>query len=84
MTSQRSAALVDDKGTRVWERAIQGVTHVVWLDDGSLAFVSAAGVARVDAATGEPIVVRCGWNFGLSSTPRGAIAPIEPLCTQLR
>jgi hypothetical protein len=68
-------------GARVWARSFPGITHVVWLDDGALAVVTALGIARLDAKTGETLVKRCGWAFELASKPHAARARIAPMCT---
>jgi hypothetical protein len=69
-------------GARVWARTLTGVTHALWLDDGAIALVSALGIVRVDAKTGDTQAKRCGWGFELSSKPHPARARVEPLCTQ--
>ncbi|MBA2542415.1 MAG: hypothetical protein H0V17_22430 [Deltaproteobacteria bacterium] len=69
-------------GARVWTRPFVGVTHAVWLDDGAIAVVSALGIARLDAKTGETLVKRCGWAFELASKPHAGRPRIEPMCTQ--
>ncbi|MCW5807535.1 MAG: hypothetical protein KIT31_34580 [Deltaproteobacteria bacterium] len=81
---QRSIALVGLDGTRRWAQALQGVTEALWLEDGSIAIISAAGVARLDAATGNVLAARCGWRFGLTSKQHPVSPRFEPVCTQLR
>jgi hypothetical protein len=81
---QRSIALVGIDGSRKWAQALQGVTEALWLDDGTLGIVSAAGLARLDAKTGGVIAARCGWRFGLSHKQHPVSPRFEPICTQLR
>jgi hypothetical protein len=81
---QRSVSLVGLDGKRKWAQALQGVTEALWLDDGSIAIVSAAGVARLDAATGNVLAARCGWRFGLTTKQHPVSPRFEPVCTQLR
>jgi hypothetical protein len=81
---QRSIALVTLDGKRTWAQGLQGVTEALWLDDGSIGIVSAAGIARLAASTGEVIAARCGWRFGLSSKQHPVSPRFEPVCTQLR
>ena len=81
-TSARDVALVAIDGTRKWSLPIQGVTEALWLDDGTLALISAAGLARLDPATGAITATRCGWRFELSTTPHPVTANVEPVCVQ--
>jgi len=81
---QRSVGLVGLDGTRKWTQALQGVTEALWLDDGSIGIISAAGIARLDPKTGDVIAARCGWKFGLSSKRHPVSPRFEPVCTQLR
>lgn len=81
---QRSLRLVTLDGATVWTQPIHGVDEALWLDDGGLAIVSAAGIARLDPATGELVAARCGWQFGLADKPHPGAPRLEPLCTQLR
>lgn len=69
-------------GARVWTRALAGVTHALWLSPSTVALVSALGIVRVDAKTGETLAKRCGWAFELSSKPHPGRPRVEPLCTQ--
>lgn len=88
--SQRSVALFGIEGagtpagTRTWAQPLQGVTEAIWLDANTIAIISAAGIARIDAATGAVQAARCGWRFGLSSKPHPVSPRVEPICTQLR
>jgi outer membrane protein assembly factor BamB len=84
LVSQRSVALVALDGTRRWLKPLQGVSEALWLDDGTLAIVSLAGIARLDPRTGDLIAARCGWKFGLARTQHPIPAHFEPICTQLR
>ncbi|MEO8705038.1 MAG: hypothetical protein ABI867_33605 [Kofleriaceae bacterium] len=81
---QRNIGLVGLDGTRRWAQSLQGVTEALWLDDGSIGIVSAAGIARLDPKTGEVIAARCGWRFGLSAKQHPVSPRFEPVCTQLR
>jgi hypothetical protein len=81
---QRNLSLVTLDGATVWTQSIHGVREALWLDDGGLAVISAAGVARLDPATGEVVAARCGWHFGLEDKPHPPASHLEPLCTQLR
>lgn len=71
-------------GVVLWAQAIQGVTEALWLDDGAIAIVTSAGLARLDAATGHVVAARCGWRFGLSATQHPLSPRVEPVCAQLR
>jgi hypothetical protein len=81
---QRSIALVGIDGKRKWAQALQGVTEALWLDDNTIAIVSAAGVARLDAANGAVLAARCGWRFGKTTKQHPVSPRFEPVCTQLR
>jgi hypothetical protein len=80
---QRSVALYKLDGTRVWIQELAGTTEALWLADGAIAIVSAAGIARLDAATGKVTASRCGWKFGLANKPHPVTPQIEPVCVQL-
>jgi hypothetical protein len=82
--SQRSVSMVGIDGTRKWAQPLQGVTEAIWLDANTLAIISAAGIARVDANTGAVQAARCGWRFGLSPKQHPISPRVEPVCTQLR
>ncbi len=82
--SQRSITLMGLDGVRKWAQPLQGVTEAIWLDDNTIAIVSAAGIARVDAGTGDVQAARCGWRFGLSAKQHPISPRVEPVCTQLR
>jgi hypothetical protein len=82
--SQRSVAMVGTDTTRKWVQPLQGVTEAIWLDDNTIAIISAAGIARVDASTGDVQAARCGWRFGLSPKQHPISPRVEPVCTQLR
>ena len=82
--SQRSVAMVGTDTVRKWAQPLQGVTEAIWLDDNTIAIVSAAGIARVDANTGDVQAARCGWRFGLSAKQHPISPRVEPVCTQLR
>jgi hypothetical protein len=76
-------ALYKVDGTLVWKQAITGANEVLWPTDDTLAVITVAGIARLDAATGAVGVARCGWGFGLQATAHNSPVRIEPLCTQL-
>lgn len=80
----RVVALMLADGTQRWSRALEGANDVVWLDDGAFALVGGAGLARIDAATGQLQAARCGWRFGFSPRPHVEVQRVEPLCAQLR
>lgn len=80
---QRSVALYKLDGKRVWIQELAGTTEALWLGDSSIAIVSAAGIARLDAATGQVTAARCGWKFGLAAKPHPPTPQIEPVCVQL-
>jgi hypothetical protein len=81
-TGPRSVTLVGIDGTKRWTIPIQSATEALWLDDGGLALVSAAGLARVDPATGAITASRCGWRFSLATKPHPASPRVEPVCVQ--
>ena len=81
--SQRSIALVGTDLSKKWAQPLQGVTEAIWLDDSTIAIISAAGIARVDAANGNVQAARCGWRFGLSAKQHPISPRVEPVCTQL-
>lgn len=74
--------MYDAAGATAWTRPISGVTHVVWLDDGAIAVVTALGIMRLDAATGAERALRCGWSFELAPAPHPGRPRVEPLCTR--
>jgi hypothetical protein len=80
---QRSVSLYKLDGTREWVQELAGTTEALWLGDGSIAIVSAAGIARLDAATGKVLAARCGWKFGITNKPHPVTPQIEPVCVQL-
>ncbi|MCX5744208.1 MAG: hypothetical protein NT062_17090 [Proteobacteria bacterium] len=82
LLTSRGVSLVDLDGKPQWQLAISGTTEAHWLDDGTLALISAGGLARVDPARGEITATRCGWRFGLSPTPHPFTSRIEPVCVQ--
>ena len=69
-------------GKRRWALALPQVEGVVWLDDDTVAIVGAGSLARVSAASGKLIDVRCGWAFQLSDTPLPASNVADTLCTR--
>jgi hypothetical protein len=81
---QRTVSLFKLDGTRVWAQELTGTTEALWLTDGAIAIVSAAGIARLDAATGTITSTRCGWRFGLTAKPHPPSPQVEPVCVQLR
>lgn len=76
-------ALYKLDGTLVWKQALVGANQVLWPADDTLAIITAAGIARLDAATGAVTLARCGWSFGLLPLAHTSGVRIEPLCTQL-
>jgi hypothetical protein len=78
------AALYRTDGTLVWKLPLLGSSEAVWSGDAAISLVTASGVARIDATTGNVISARCGWKFGLTATPHPQPARVEPICTQLR
>jgi len=70
-------------GTLIWKQTVAGVNQVLWPTDDTLAVITAAGIARLDAATGAVTGARCGWSFGLSPQAHPQAVRVEPLCTQL-
>lgn len=70
-------------GKPLWSVPFTSVTQVLWLDDGAIVLVTAAGIVRVDAATGAVRAARCGWGFGLSPNPHPAGPSLEPVCTAM-
>ena len=81
---QRSVTLVALDGAVAWTQTLEGVTEALWLDDGSIGIVSAAGLARLDAATGKVLAARCGWRFGLAARQHPVSPRVEPVCAQVR
>ena len=79
----RAIALYTLDGKLVWNDQIASTTEARWLDNETIAVISAAGIARLDARTGAVMTARCGWRFGLSTKPHPPGPRIEPLCTQL-
>ena len=75
-------SLVSASGMRAWTMPIERATTALWLSAGALAIVTPSGLVRVDAATGTPTVARCGWGFGLATTPHPTPPTIEPVCAQ--
>lgn len=76
-------SLVALDGTRRWVQQIEGASQALWLADGGLAIVTAAGVARLDGKTGAITAARCGWQFGLSAKPHPPAPRVEPVCVAL-
>jgi sarcosine oxidase gamma subunit len=80
---QRTVALYKLDGTKLWTQELAGTTEALWLGDDAIAIVSAAGIARLEAATGKVTAARCGWKFGLTTKPHPVPPQIEPVCVQL-
>ena len=78
-----AVALVTVAGARLWSASLDGATQALWLSDGALAIVTAAGIARLDAATGAITAARCGWQFSLATKPHPPTPKLEPVCTGL-
>jgi hypothetical protein len=79
----QAVTLVGLDGKVVWTKPLAGTSQALWLADGALAVVSAAGIARLDPATGAVTAARCGWGFGASAQPHPPATRVEPLCGQL-
>lgn len=79
-----SVARYDIDGAQKWQQTFSTSLEALWLTDGALAITSGAGIARLDGDTGAVTAVRCGWHFGLSTTPHGTPPRTEPLCAQLQ
>lgn len=77
-------ALYKLDGTLLWKQSVIAASEALWPTDDTIVITTAAGIARLDAATGTVAAMRCGWRFGLSDKPHVGGARIEPLCTQLR
>ena len=82
-TAQHAVSLYQIDGKLLWSQNLGGINEALWLADGAIAIVTAAGIARLDAKTGAVLAARCGWRFGISPKPHPAMARIEPVCTQL-
>jgi hypothetical protein len=82
-TGQHAVSLYQRDGKLLWTQELGGINEALWLADGAIAIVTAAGIARLDAKTGAVLAARCGWRFGISAKPHPAMARIEPVCTQL-
>ena len=78
-----AVSLVTTDGKRAWTQPIEKATTALWLSDGAVALVTASGIVRIDPATGKVTAVRCGWGFGLATTPHPTPPQIEPVCSQL-
>ncbi len=57
------------KGAPKWSHPQHNTRSVVWLSDGTLVAIGNTSIARLDAETGEPKLERCGFAFGMSTTP---------------
>jgi hypothetical protein len=79
----QAVTLVGLDGKVRWATPLAGASQAVWLADGALAVISAAGIARLDPATGAVTAARCGWGFGASAKPHPPTALVEPVCTRL-
>lgn len=79
----RDVSLVSIGGKRVWSTAIEGATEAHWLSDGALAVITAAGIARLDPATGAITAARCGWQFSLAHQPHPPTPELQPVCAAL-
>lgn len=80
---QRTVSLVQVDGAVLWTQDLVAASQALWLADGAIAIVTAAGIARVDAATGAVTAARCGWKFGRSAKLHPMNARIEPVCVEL-
>ena len=82
VTSQSEVTLLGLDGVKKWTIPVQSTTEALWLDDGALALISAAGLARIDPASGAITASRCGWRFALATKPHPPAPRIEPVCVQ--
>ena len=82
-TAQHAVSLYQVDGKLLWSQNLAGINEALWLADGAIAIVTAAGIARLDPKTGNVLAARCGWRFGLAPKPHPAASRIEPVCTQL-
>lgn len=80
---QTGVTLYGSDGTPVWTRDLSGAQDALWLSDGGIAITHASGVARLESKTGAISAARCGWEFGLATTPHPHAPRIEPVCMQL-
>ncbi|HEX4453059.1 MAG TPA: hypothetical protein VH143_19440 [Kofleriaceae bacterium] len=69
------------KGAPKWSHHGRNTRSVVWLADGTLVAIGNASIARLDAETGEPKLERCGFAFGMSTTPLTA-PPAASACAE--
>ncbi|HEY1550432.1 MAG TPA: hypothetical protein VGG28_21540 [Kofleriaceae bacterium] len=69
------------KGVQKWSHPQRNTRSVVWLADGTLAAIGNASIARLDAETGESKLERCGFAFGMSTTPLTA-PPASSACAE--
>jgi hypothetical protein len=79
-----TVALYDITGKQLWFQQLATSQEALWLTDGSIAIISAGGIARLDPATGAVTAARCGWRFGVADKPHPATPRVEPLCAQVR
>ena len=82
-SAARALTLYQIDGKLLWTANLAGINEALWLGDGSIAIVTASGIARLDAATGGVVAARCGWQFGLAPKPHPPAARVEPVCTHL-
>jgi len=76
-------SLVTGDGKRAWTKQLEHATEALWLSDGALAVITAAGIARIETATGAVTAARCGWGFGLAAMPHPPPSRVESVCAQL-
>src|SRR5690606_18117219 len=69
-------------GTQVWTRELSPAHRAAWLRDGGLVIVHATGLVKLAPATGAVETARCGWGFGLASTPHPFPSRVTPVCAQ--
>jgi hypothetical protein len=81
--AQNTVTVYAADGKPLWSRDIISAQEALWLTDGALAVTHSTGVIRIDPATGAVLAARCGWEFGLSSTPHPLPARIESVCMQM-
>ncbi|MBV8761325.1 MAG: hypothetical protein JO257_28770 [Deltaproteobacteria bacterium] len=76
-------SLLSVAGKLLWSTPIEGATQGSWLSDGGVAIITAAGIARLDPATGAIVAARCGWEFSLATAPHPPTPKLEPVCAGL-
>jgi hypothetical protein len=73
-------AMFGADGKPRWEAAPWKSSDIAWAPDGHLIVQFQSGMAAFDAATGALTRRRCGWTFGVSSTPLDNATPGPSIC----